>query len=57
MLLRSDAHLDNPKSDQLMQSRHLKECREHGGAAIDAGDLSCAMRDKYDPRSSIFKYL
>jgi hypothetical protein len=52
ILLRADAHHDNPHSDHEMQRRHLERVVERGGAWIDGGDLFCLMGGKYDPRSS-----
>lgn len=52
VLLRSDAHHDNPKCDQKMERRHLKLARQRGAVIIDNGDLFCAMQGKYDKRSS-----
>lgn len=50
-LLRTDAHHDNPDTNQAMELRHLKEAVERGAGNIDAGDLFCAMQGKYDKRS------
>jgi len=51
MLLTSDRHLDNPKSNWKMQKRHLDLAKERNAPVIDCGDLFCAMQGKYDPRS------
>ena len=51
-LLRSDAHHDNPHSDNLMEKRHLDECVERKGFVLDNGDAFCAMQGKGDPRAS-----
>jgi len=52
VLLTSDRHWDNPKSDHALQKKHLDEALERNAVIIDAGDLYCAMQGKYDPRSS-----
>lgn len=51
VLLRSDAHWDNPDSNRLLMKRHLEEAKEKNAAVIDFGDLFCAMQGKYDKRS------
>lgn len=50
-LLRTDAHHDNPHTDQNLERKHLREAVERGAGIIDAGDLFCAMQGKYDKRS------
>jgi hypothetical protein len=52
VLLRSDAHHDNPKCNWELEERHLKEAQEKNAVIIDNGDLFCAMQGKYDRRSS-----
>lgn len=52
ILLSSDRHWDNPKSDRKMQKKHLEEAKSRGAGVVDLGDLFCAMQGKYDPRSS-----
>jgi hypothetical protein len=51
VLLRADAHHDNPKSLWDMERRHLDEALRVNAPIIDAGDLFCAMQGKYDPRA------
>lgn len=51
-LLRSDAHWDNPDSNQDLQKQHLDEAIERKAGILDFGDLFCAMQGKYDKRSS-----
>lgn len=51
-LLRSDAHHDNPHSDNRMEKRHLDEAIERNAFIIDNGDAFCAMQGKGDPRAS-----
>lgn len=51
VLLSFDRHHDNPKSDNLMEKRHLELARKRNAIIIDGGDLFCAMQGKYDPRS------
>ena len=50
VLLRGDAHHDNPHSDHDLQRQHLDEAIRRGAAVIDVGDLFCAMGGKADPR-------
>lgn len=50
VLLSSDRHIDNPKSDLRLQKRHLDEARERKAIVIDCGDLFDAMQGKFDPR-------
>jgi hypothetical protein len=52
VLLSSDRHWDNPKSDHALQKKHLDQAMERDAIIIDAGDLFCAMQGKYDKRSS-----
>lgn len=52
VLLTSDRHWDNPKSDWEMQKRHLDEASSINAPVIDAGDFFCAMQGKYDKRSN-----
>ena len=52
ILLTSDRHWDNPKSNWELQKQHMDEAIERGAAIIDCGDFFCAMQGKYDPRSS-----
>lgn len=51
VLLRADAHWDNPHCRRDVEKRHLDQARERGAAIIDIGDLFCAMQGKYDKRS------
>jgi len=51
ILLRSDAHHDNPKCDWDMERRHLQQAKERNAPIIDNGDLFCAMQGKWDKRS------
>jgi len=52
VLLRSDAHHDNPECDQSLERKHLEQAKERGAIIIDNGDLFCAMQGKYDPRGT-----
>jgi len=52
VLLTSDRHWDNPKSNHELQLEHLNEAKKRGALIIDCGDLFCAMQGKYDKRSS-----
>jgi hypothetical protein len=51
-LLRSDAHHDNPHSDNAMERRHLDQALERKAFILDNGDAFCAMQGKGDPRAS-----
>lgn len=51
LLMRSDAHWDNPDSDQKLMKRHLELALERNAGIIDGGDFFCAMQGKYDKRS------
>ena len=44
VLLTSDRHWDNPKSDHALQIKHLIQAVERNAIIIDAGDLYCAMQ-------------
>lgn len=50
ILLRSDAHHDNPHSDHDLQRKHLRQCDERDAGWIDLGDAFCAMGGRADPR-------
>lgn len=50
VLLRSDAHHDNPKCLQDWEKRHLDQAIERNAGIIDCGDLFCAMQGKGDRR-------
>lgn len=50
VLLRSDAHHDNPHSDHDLERKHLKEVEERNGLWLDAGDIFCVMGGKFDKR-------
>ena len=50
VLLRGDAHHDNPHSNHDLQREHLEEAVRRGAAVVDLGDLFCAMGGKADPR-------
>lgn len=51
LLLRGDAHHDNPHSDRKIEKKHLDQAKESGAGIIDVGDLFCAMQGKYDKRA------
>ena len=51
VLLRSDAHHDNPDSLNELEEEHLKLAKERNAIIIDNGDAFCAMQGKWDPRS------
>lgn len=50
VLLRSDAHHDNPHCLQDWEKRHLDLALERNAGIIDNGDLFCAMQGKGDRR-------
>ncbi|MDV3661620.1 hypothetical protein CMU70_14290 [Elizabethkingia anophelis] len=52
ILLTSDWHFDNPKTDREMLFNHLDEVKKRNGYIIVNGDLLCLMMGKYDPRGS-----
>lgn len=52
VLLRTDAHHDNPQCNQALEKKHLDEALERNAIIIDAGDLFCAMQGKWDKRSN-----
>lgn len=51
-LLLSDIHLDNPKCDRKLLSKHLDECRAQNGHVLMFGDVLCLMQGKKDRRAS-----
>ena len=51
VLLRSDAHHDNPQSDNAMEKRHLAEATKINAPIISNGDDFCAMQGRWDKRS------
>jgi hypothetical protein len=51
ILLRTDAHHDNPKCDLALEKKHLEQARDRDAFIIDNGDLFCAMQGKWDKRS------
>lgn len=51
-LLRSDAHHDNPHSDNALEKKHLDESLNKKAFILDNGDAFCAMQGKGDPRGS-----
>ena len=52
ILLRSDAHHDNPDALNDMEEEHLKLAKERNAPIIDNGDAFCAMQGKWDPRAN-----
>jgi len=51
-LLRSDAHHDNPHSNNSLELKHLNQALERNAFILDNGDAFCAMQGKGDPRAS-----
>ena len=51
ILLRSDAHHDNPSSLNDLEKEHLELAKERNAPIIDNGDAFCAMQGKWDPRA------
>jgi len=52
VLLRSDAHHDNPACRQDLEKRHLDQALERDACILDLGDLFCVMEGKSDRRAS-----
>lgn len=52
VLLRSDAHHDNPHSDHEREKEDLDEAMRRNAIIIDVGDFFCAMGGRADPRRS-----
>jgi len=52
VLLISDVHWDNPKSDWDLLRKHLDEAKEKNAKILFNGDTFCLMQGKYDPRSA-----
>lgn len=52
VLLRGDAHHDNPHCNQKLERKHLEQAKERGAGIIDVGDLFCAMQGRYDKRAN-----
>jgi hypothetical protein len=52
ILLRSDAHFDNPHNKRELEKKHLDEALERDAGIIDGGDLFCLMGGKWDLRSN-----
>lgn len=52
LLLLSDIHIDNPKCDRKLLSKHLEAAKEKNAGIMIFGDLFCAMQGKYDKRAN-----
>ena len=52
LLLRADAHHDNPHCRRDIELKHLKQAKERNAGIIDIGDLFCAMQGKFDRRGN-----
>jgi predicted phosphodiesterase len=52
LLLLSDLHLDNPKTDRKILKRLLDEAKEKQAIVLINGDLFCVMQSKDDERHS-----
>lgn len=52
VLLTSDWHFDNPKTNRKLLFRHLDQAKERGAYIIINGDTLCLMQGKYDPRGT-----
>lgn len=50
-LLQSDQYIDNPKCQENLLKRHLREAKDRGAFIMSFGDFFCAMQGKFDPRS------
>lgn len=51
VLLRTDAHHDNPHARWDLETKHLDQAVERNAGIIDAGDVFCCMQGKYDKRA------
>jgi hypothetical protein len=51
LLISSDRHWDSPKSNLILQKKHLDEALERGAAILDMGDVLDLMGGKFDKRS------
>jgi len=49
-LLLSDIHIDNPKCERKLLTKHLDECRARKGHVLMFGDVMCLMQGKKDRR-------
>ncbi len=52
ILLLSDLHLDHPKADRKLLTKHLDQAVARGARVWMNGDVFCAMQSKGDPRGS-----
>ena len=52
LLLLSDIHIDNPKCNRDLLTRHLDQAVAYAAPIMVFGDLFCAMQGKYDKRSN-----
>ena len=52
ILLTSDRHWDNPKSNRGLQKKHLELAQKRNAIVLDGGDLFCAMQGKGDNRGA-----
>lgn len=52
LLITSDWHFDNPKTNRKLLFRHLDEAVDRNAKIIINGDMLCLMQGKYDPRKS-----
>ena len=52
IMLYSDRHHDNLKTNQQLEIPQLDEARDRNAPTIDIGDFFCAMQGRYDPRAS-----
>ena len=50
--LASDIHLDNPKCDRALLTKHLNEARSRNAPILFFGDVLCLMQGKFDKRGS-----
>lgn len=52
LLLQSDHHIDNPKTEKDRVERHLQKAKDQGYGVIFVGDFFCAMQGTRDRRGS-----
>ena len=52
ILITSDQHWDNPKSNREMQIEHLDQAKAIGAPVMSAGDFFCLMQGTFDKRAN-----
>jgi len=54
VLLRGDAHWDNPCNNEALEKTHLKQAMDRNALIFDVGDMVCGMQGKGDPRANLY---